>query len=122
MPKFHLFVDCESKDKTKEIIKNYQKQNFETEVIILSQNDVGVYNAWNQGLVSLLGIVDNNHFIVILNSDDWLEDEYISRQENVPIITLDEYCKKNNIGNIDILKIDTQGYEDSRSARLTATF
>ena len=79
MPKFHVFVDCESKDKTKEIIKNYQKQNFETEVIILSQNDVGVYNAWNQGLVSLLGLVDNNHFIVILNSDDWLEDEYISR-------------------------------------------
>ena len=39
-------------------------------------------------------------------------DEYISKQENVPIITLDEYCKKNNIGNIDIIKIDTQGYED----------
>ena len=39
-------------------------------------------------------------------------DEYISKQENVSIITLDEYCKKNNIGNIDIIKIDTQGYED----------
>lgn len=25
---------------------------------------------------------------------------------------MDEYCKKNNIGNIDIIKIDTQGYED----------
>jgi len=30
----------------------------------------------------------------------------------VNIKTLDNYCKKNNIDKIDILKIDTQGYED----------
>ena len=28
------------------------------------------------------------------------------------IITLDNYCLQNNIEKIDILKIDTQGYED----------
>jgi len=28
------------------------------------------------------------------------------------IITLDDYAKKNNINDVDILKIDTQGYED----------
>jgi FkbM family methyltransferase len=28
------------------------------------------------------------------------------------IMTLDDYCKNKNIENIDILKIDTQGYED----------
>jgi FkbM family methyltransferase len=32
--------------------------------------------------------------------------------ETVKINTLDEYCSKNNIQKIDILKIDTQGYED----------
>ena len=31
---------------------------------------------------------------------------------NSKIITLDDYCSKNNITQIDILKIDTQGYED----------
>ena len=37
---------------------------------------------------------------------------YTKSIEKVNIITLDEYCKKNNLNNIDILKIDTQGYED----------
>lgn len=34
--------------------------------------------------------------------------------EKIPtrIITLDDYAKKNKVNNIDILKIDTQGYED----------
>ena len=27
------------------------------------------------------------------------------------VSTLDIYCKKNNINNIDLMKIDTQGYE-----------
>ena len=31
---------------------------------------------------------------------------------NTEIITLDEYVKEKNISNIDILKIDTQGFED----------
>ena len=77
-PRFHIFVDCESKDKTKEIIENYKKQNIETEVIILNQSSIGIYNAWNQGLVYLLGLVDNSHFIIILNSDDWFDEKYIS--------------------------------------------
>lgn len=32
--------------------------------------------------------------------------------ETVKVSTLDNYCLKKNIRNIDILKIDTQGYED----------
>jgi len=40
------------------------------------------------------------------------ESEYVTRIENVKIETLDDYCKKNNIEKIDLLKIDTQGYED----------
>tara|TARA_B100001248_G_C27369350_1_gene450842 strand:+ start:244 stop:942 length:699 start_codon:yes stop_codon:yes gene_type:complete len=77
-PKYHIFVDCESVDETKELIRDYKKQNIETEVIVLTQDLVGIYNAWNQGLVYLLSLVDNNHFIIILNSDDWFDDKYIS--------------------------------------------
>ena len=31
---------------------------------------------------------------------------------NVDVITLDDFCQKNKISNIDLLKIDTQGYEE----------
>ena len=33
-------------------------------------------------------------------------------QEDINIVTLDNYCKENSINNIDILKLDVQGYED----------
>lgn len=39
------------------------------------------------------------------------EDNF-TESETVKVSTLDDYCLKNNIKNIDILKIDTQGYED----------
>jgi FkbM family methyltransferase len=38
--------------------------------------------------------------------------DYKSKKINTKVITLDDYAKKNNIENIDILKIDTQGFED----------
>tara|TARA_B100001564_G_C20558560_1_gene632643 strand:- start:223 stop:1011 length:789 start_codon:yes stop_codon:yes gene_type:complete len=37
---------------------------------------------------------------------------YTIKKVNTEIITLDEYVKEKNISNIDILKIDTQGFED----------
>lgn len=37
---------------------------------------------------------------------------YITDTIDVKCTTLDKYCEQNNIENIDILKIDTQGYED----------
>ena len=35
----------------------------------------------------------------------------ITREFDVPVITLDDYCSKMNIGRVDLLKDDTQGYE-----------
>ena len=40
------------------------------------------------------------------------EKDYIKNIEKVKIRTLDNYVKENNIQKIDLLKIDTQGYED----------
>ena len=37
---------------------------------------------------------------------------FVKETCEIEIITLDNYCEKNNINEIDILKIDTQGYED----------
>lgn len=48
-----------------------------------------------------------------LNSlrDDIMNSEKDARQEVIKIKSLDDYCKRNNIQKIDLLKIDTEGYE-----------
>jgi FkbM family methyltransferase len=38
--------------------------------------------------------------------------KYTAKKINAKIVTLDDYASENNILNIDILKIDTQGFED----------
>ena len=43
------------------------------------------------------------------NVDD---DKFKIKEQNTQIITLDDYVNKKNLTNIDILKIDTQGFED----------
>ena len=65
---------------------------------------------------------ENSSFNQINQGTDWLkkrskqfkttEKNYITSTEKVKIKTLDDYCKYNNIERIDLLKIDTQGYED----------
>tara|TARA_B110000238_G_scaffold119984_1_gene129989 strand:- start:3297 stop:4073 length:777 start_codon:yes stop_codon:yes gene_type:complete len=37
---------------------------------------------------------------------------FLEGEQLVNVVTLDEYCLSHNIGKIDILKVDTQGYED----------
>tara|TARA_Y100001958_G_scaffold132216_1_gene101760 strand:+ start:1208 stop:1993 length:786 start_codon:yes stop_codon:yes gene_type:complete len=70
----------------------------------------------------------NSSFNKINSGDNWLKarakelkatelgpkekDFHITSVQKVNIITLDNYCKDNNINQIDLLKIDTQGYED----------
>ncbi|OUU27087.1 MAG: hypothetical protein CBB97_06540 [Candidatus Endolissoclinum sp. TMED37] len=39
-------------------------------------------------------------------------ENFLNGKQLTKIETLDNYCKKNDIKSIDILKIDTQGYED----------
>ncbi len=40
------------------------------------------------------------------------ERDYVTSIQKVNIIKLDDYCKDKNINVIDLVKIDTQGYED----------
>jgi FkbM family methyltransferase len=65
---------------------------------------------------------DNSSFNKINLGTDWLkvrskqyntsEEGYVKSVQKVNVIKLDDYCKDNNIGVIDLVKIDTQGYED----------
>ena len=61
-------------------------------------------------------------FYKLKPNTDWLKirskeyktkiQEFTTEVKKTKIVTLDSYCNKNNIKNIDILKLDTQGYED----------
>ena len=65
---------------------------------------------------------DNSSFNKINLGTDWLklrskqhntsEEGYVTSVQKVNVIKLDDYCKDNNISAIDLVKIDTQGYED----------
>ena len=64
----------------------------------------------------------NSSFNKINLGTDWLkvrskqnntsEEGYVTSVQKVNVIKLDDYCKNNNINQIDLVKIDTQGYED----------
>ena len=64
----------------------------------------------------------NSSFNLIKQDTKWLtvrskqfntdKENYIVNKEKVKVDTIDNYCEEKNIDFIDLLKIDTQGYED----------
>ena len=46
--------------------------------MLINQKSCGIYQAWNQGILKLFEMIDLDHYIIILNSDDWLVDDYIN--------------------------------------------
>tara|TARA_B100000029_G_scaffold498616_1_gene567690 strand:+ start:107 stop:904 length:798 start_codon:yes stop_codon:yes gene_type:complete len=64
----------------------------------------------------------SSSFLKTTNNTDWLKlrskqfkinpEEFLKNKEKIKINTLDNYCLEKKIDKIDIVKIDTQGYED----------
>ena len=76
-PSNHFFIDCDSIDNTLEIIEKYKIKNSHINIIKITQTSSGIYKAWNEALSFLLGIVNINDYISIINSDDWFVNDYI---------------------------------------------
>ena len=67
-------------------------------------------------------ISGHSSFKVLIQNTTWIKKRsqtakvesknYTIKKVSTKIITLDDYVEKNKVKNIDILKIDTQGYED----------
>ena len=65
---------------------------------------------------------DNSSFNKINLNTDWVKvrskqnntnvNNYVEKIEKVKVITLDDYVKSQKIDDIDLVKMDTQGYED----------
>ena len=64
----HIIVDGQSTDNTQKIIKEYKHAN----KIIIIENDNGIYDAMNKGIMAATGEV-----ITILNSDDIYQSENV---------------------------------------------
>ena len=94
----HIIIDNKSTDQTIDIIKNHGKN-----LKIISENDKGIYDAFNKGIELASGEI-----ISILNSDDFFADEKILEEvinvfeENKVDIVYGnlKYVKRNNLNKI----------------------
>jgi len=103
-----------------ENVKQIKTRYSGDENLIVNQTAVGEY----QGRETLLEYANNAHssFHRLLPDTIWLKKRsrqkrespgtYKKKETPVDVITLDSYCEDKGIEGIDILKIDTQGYED----------
>ena len=97
-----------------------KKRYYSDENVILNNLGVGEKEATLEFNINAMS--GHSSFIKLIPNTTWIKKRskqidinsknYTSKKINSKIITLDDYAKKNNIENIDILKIDTQGFED----------
>ena len=65
----YIIVDGASTDKTLEIIDSYKNKFDRDSLIVISEQDSGIYDAMNKGISRARG-----ELIGIINSDDWYEE------------------------------------------------
>lgn len=89
----------------------------------ITLNNLAVGNINNQKRIFFVNAkTSTSSFNKLKSNSKWLKtrskelnistNKFIKEIVKINIVTLDNYCQKNNIKKIDILKIDTQGYED----------
>tara|TARA_B100001093_G_scaffold515704_1_gene592627 strand:- start:5776 stop:6528 length:753 start_codon:yes stop_codon:yes gene_type:complete len=93
------------KDQEDVIINNFAlgDENYSKELNLSKRTGVSSFNNFNL-----------DHQWIKTRSKEYQTDisGFLDGKQLVNVKTLDEYCQKNSINKIDILKIDTQGYED----------
>ena len=109
------------------ILKNYNeetvsflKENFNSENIILNNFAIGQNNGIKRFYInaksstsSFNKLTKNTRWLKLRSKENNKEiNTFTTDSKKIVLKSLDYYCKKNNIKKIDILKIDTQGYED----------
>lgn len=113
-PKFHCFepdkTAFEILEKKFSNIQNIKLNSFG----LGEKKDIKNFNSYlATGKSSFMKLNMNTKFIEYKASVEGIHPrDYLVDTYNQSIETLDDYCNINNINHIDILKIDTQGYED----------
>jgi FkbM family methyltransferase len=113
-PKIHAFEPLTSEFKYLKKIYSNQKN------IILNNSAAGDKEEIKK--INVTAKSDTSSFNNIMPGTKWLkirseqnntaQNNYVINQEDVKIIKLDDYVSQSHIDEIDIVKIDTQGYEE----------
>ena len=85
-------------------------------------NNIGVSEISETRELNVTVNSGNSSFYKINKNTDWIkirskqfdtdQENFIKKIQKINCETLDEYCSKNKIKEINLLKVDTQGYED----------
>lgn len=104
---------------TKEVDELCKKYDDDKKVFL---NNVGVGEKQGSSEFNINAISGHSSFKNLIPNTTWIKkrsqlakiqsEKYTIEKVLTKIIKLDDYAKKNEINKIDILKIDTQGYED----------
>ena len=97
------------------IPENYRhiQKNYKNNKTIINNCAIGEKNGIKKFFINESS--GTSSFFPINKNSNWAKKKKSNRtvrNENVRVITLDSYVKKNKIKKIDILKIDVQGFED----------
>tara|TARA_B110000008_G_scaffold148050_1_gene149553 strand:+ start:355 stop:1176 length:822 start_codon:yes stop_codon:yes gene_type:complete len=97
------------------------KKKFKNDKSIIL-NNIAIGNENTEKILNITKNSENSSFLDFDENSKWINarskefntdvKNFIIRKDKIKLITLDEYIKKNQIKNIDILKIDTEGFED----------
>nr|MDD3720718.1 FkbM family methyltransferase [Candidatus Gracilibacteria bacterium] len=97
--KIHIFeASKENFEKSNALLKDYEKNIIFNNVFV--DYEKNIKEIWINQEKSMQTSFYNNQFLCFSNE-----------KENVKCINLMEYIKENNIKNIDLVKIDIEGYE-----------
>tara|TARA_B100001057_G_C22628029_1_gene863256 strand:- start:90 stop:851 length:762 start_codon:yes stop_codon:yes gene_type:complete len=106
-PNYELYQKLKKKyEKNKNIIVNNSA--------VSNEIGKGILNITQRsGSSSMLNIKEDSKWIKIRSKQLNTEPKkFVKKKEEVSTVSLNDYCKTHNIKEIDILKIDTQGFED----------
>ena len=93
--------------------KNFKNIRFNNQGIAKNDCIIPLNVTINTGNSSFHGLRKDSEWMKIRSKQfNTTPDNYITETVEVKCTSLDKYCELNKIENIDILKIDTQGYED----------
>tara|TARA_Y100001958_G_scaffold22236_1_gene13579 strand:- start:600 stop:1370 length:771 start_codon:yes stop_codon:yes gene_type:complete len=103
-------------DEFKNLEKKYQ--NFKN----VKLNNIALGEKITKKTLNIASHSGNSSFFEVKKKSNWLklrsqqlgidEENYISKKIEVGLETVDSYCKNNSVNRIDIMKIDTQLYEE----------
>jgi len=81
-----------------------------------NKNEKKIFNVYENAANSSFFEKDQDSAWYKKTNEDYIKErnplKLNEKKEEVEVITLDSFCKKNHIDNIDLLKIDAQSYEE----------